>query len=114
LSQLDRSAWPAGNHSIRRPWGLPEIYENRFLQALSGVERLTERELEVFALLGLGLANRMIAKDLGVTERTAKAHVCQIFAKLGMEARSEVAVVSFIWRCGLLEDSARFAGLRAE
>jgi DNA-binding CsgD family transcriptional regulator len=85
-------------------WGLPEQYETRFRQALSALDHLTGRELEVFALLGLGMANRMIAKDLGVTERTVKAHVCRIFAKLGMDGRSEAAVVSFIWRSGMTGD----------
>jgi DNA-binding CsgD family transcriptional regulator len=89
---------------LNRPagyWGLPEQYECRFRQALAALELLTVRESEVFALLGLGLANRLIAKDLGVTERTVKAHVRQIFDKLGVDGRTEAAVVSFIWRSGL-------------
>ena len=101
MSHVDHRTSPNSGDPAVSHWGLPEIYEIRFLQALSGIGRLTERELEVFALLGLGLANRMIARDLGVTERTVKAHVCQIFGKLGMDGRTEVAVVSFIWRSGM-------------
>jgi len=90
------------NHTeIAGRWGVPAEYEIRFCRALSVLERLTDRELEVFALLGLGLANRLIAKDLGITERTVKAHVGAIMTKLAMRGRCEVAVVSFIWRSGL-------------
>ena len=101
MSHTDDRTSPDIRGSVVSHWGLPETYENRFLQALGEIDRLTDREREVFALLGLGLANRMIAKDMGVTERTVKAHVCQIFAKLHMDGRSEVAVVSFIWRSGM-------------
>jgi DNA-binding CsgD family transcriptional regulator len=105
LSYVDHRTSPDVHGPAASHWGLPENYEIRFLQALSEIDRLTERELEVFALLGLGLANRMIAKTLGVTERTVKAHVCQIFVKLGMDGRAEVAVVSFIWRSGMTQSS---------
>lgn len=110
MSQIDQHTLLDINYVVRPPWGLPEIYEIRFMQALSGVDRLTDRELQVFALLGLGMTNRMIARDLGVTERTVKAHVRQIFAKLGMDGRCEAAVVSFIWRSGMSGNSTEFLG----
>jgi len=43
---------------------------------------LSPREQDVFFLLGLGLSNRNISRVLGVTERTVKAHVGRILAKL--------------------------------
>lgn len=88
-------------------WGVPDEHEARFCRALSALERLTDREREVFALLGLGLANRMIANQLGITERTAKAHVGTILTKLGVRGRCEAAVVAFIWRSGLSFQSSR-------
>jgi DNA-binding NarL/FixJ family response regulator len=106
LTRVDQDTFPELDHPAGGQLGLPETYEIRFLQALSEVGRLTDRELQVFALLGLGMANRTIARDLGVTERTAKAHVRQIFTKLGMDGRCEAAVVSFIWRSGMYGDAA--------
>jgi DNA-binding NarL/FixJ family response regulator len=44
---------------------------------------LTLRQLEVLGLLGRGNSNAEIAKDLGISERTAKAHLKAIFDALG-------------------------------
>jgi DNA-binding NarL/FixJ family response regulator len=48
------------------------------------LDKLTEREREVLALLAEGLFNRSIATRLFVTERTIEAHVKQVFLKLGL------------------------------
>ncbi|MBC3840317.1 response regulator transcription factor [Streptacidiphilus sp. 4-A2] len=55
---------------------------------------LSEREEQVFAYLGFGYSNRTIAQRLGITERTVKAHVAQILAKLGLESRLQAGIVS--------------------
>ncbi len=55
-------------------------------------EPLTPRELEVLALLAEGLANKVIAARLGISEHTAKFHVNAILGKLGAESRSEAIV----------------------
>lgn len=52
-------------------------------------EPLTAREIEVFELLGKGLSNRDIAGVLGISAHTAKFHVGQILAKLGVATRAE-------------------------
>lgn len=52
-------------------------------------EQLTPREQEVLDLLGQGLANREIAQELSVSERTVKFHVSAILAKLGAANRTE-------------------------
>ncbi|WP_395729502.1 response regulator [Nakamurella sp.] len=46
------------------------------------LDRLSDRELEVLALLAEGLSNRAIATRLTVTERTVEAHVRSVFDKL--------------------------------
>ena len=71
----------------------------RFSRALALLENLTDREAEVFELLGLGLSNRGIATDLRITERTVKAHVARTLDKLGLNGRCEGAVVAYMWRC---------------
>ncbi len=54
---------------------------------------LTPREKEVAAL---GLSNEEIAKELGISVKTVKAHLSLIFQKLGVKRRSELALVRFL------------------
>jgi two-component system, NarL family, response regulator LiaR len=53
---------------------------------------LTPRELEVLAELARGRANKAIAFELGVSERTVKTHVSNILGKLGVSDRTQAAV----------------------
>jgi len=53
---------------------------------------LTPRELEVLAELARGRANKAIAFELGVAERTVKTHVSNILGKLGFTDRTQAAV----------------------
>ena len=52
-------------------------------------EALTEREIEVLALLAQGMPNKEIAAHLIISERTAKFHVSSIMGKLGATNRTE-------------------------
>jgi DNA-binding NarL/FixJ family response regulator len=56
------------------------------------VEPLTERELEVLALVGRGRSNKEIATELGITERTARTHVSNILGKLNLSSRTQAAL----------------------
>jgi DNA-binding NarL/FixJ family response regulator len=56
------------------------------------IEPLTDRELEVLALVGRGRSNKEIATDLGITERTARTHVSNILGKLGLASRTQAAL----------------------
>jgi DNA-binding NarL/FixJ family response regulator len=53
---------------------------------------LTPREREVLDLLATGLANKQIARRLGITERTVKAHLTRIFQQLGVTDRTQAAL----------------------
>lgn len=64
----------------------------RTRSAAPPVEPLTERELEVLALVGRGRSNKEIATDLGITERTARTHVSNILGKLGLASRTQAAL----------------------
>ncbi|TJZ74290.1 LuxR family transcriptional regulator [Chitiniphilus eburneus] len=55
--------------------------------------RLSERELEVAQLAVHGLPNKVIATQLGITERTVKAHLTAILAKLGVADRLQLALL---------------------
>ena len=54
--------------------------------------KLTRREQEVLELIGLGLANKRIALELGISEKTVKTHVSHVLAKLGVSDRTQAAL----------------------
>ncbi|PBC78759.1 LuxR family two component transcriptional regulator [Streptomyces sp. TLI_235] len=55
---------------------------------------LTERELQILALVGEGLTNRQIGARLYLAEKTVKNHVSRLLAKLGVERRVQAAVLA--------------------
>jgi DNA-binding CsgD family transcriptional regulator len=57
---------------------------------------LTPREKEVATLAALGLTNEEIAKELGISVKTVKAHLSLVFQKLGVKRRSELALIQFL------------------
>jgi DNA-binding NarL/FixJ family response regulator len=50
---------------------------------------LTARESEVLDLLGGGLSNKMIARELHISEHTVKFHISSLYSKLGVSNRAE-------------------------
>jgi DNA-binding NarL/FixJ family response regulator len=54
---------------------------------------LTEREYEVAEVLATGVSNKLIARQLNISERTVKAHVTAIFEKLGIDDRVKLAML---------------------
>lgn len=63
--------------------------------------QLSEREKEVLGLLGKGLSNAEIAKRVYLSEGTVRNYVSSIFEKLGVEDRTQAAVLAI--RCGLTD-----------
>ncbi len=55
-------------------------------------EALTQREIEVLRLMAQGLANKEIARELGIGEKTVKTHVSNILSKLGVLSRTQAAL----------------------
>ena len=53
---------------------------------------LTEREIEVLKLVILGYSNKEIGKKLFITNHTVKAHLTQIYKKLGVTNRTAAAI----------------------
>lgn len=72
-----------GQREGAHPFTEPPIYET-----------LTERELEVLALLAQGMPNKEIAAHLVISERTAKFHVSSIMGKLGATNRTEAVALA--------------------
>ena len=67
----------------------------------SAAEALTAREREVLALIARGLPNKLIARELSISEKTVKAHVSSILGKLGVSDRTQAALYAV--RSGLVE-----------
>ena len=80
---------------------------NRFLQALLPgkvpvkpsfpLERLTDREIEVFELIGQAKSNHEIACQLGISPRTVDVHRAHIREKLGLEDGNAVTRHAIRW-----------------
>lgn len=66
------------------------LLDNRRTAAPKG--SLSAREREVLALVATGLANKQIARRLGIAERTVKAHLTRIFGQLGVTDRTQAAL----------------------
>jgi len=58
----------------------------------SGYDALTRREKEILRMISGGLSNKMIGRDLDITEATVKVHVKHLLKKLGLRSRVEAAV----------------------
>ena len=57
-------------------------------------ERLTRREREVLEQIAHGRSNKRIALELGISEKTVKAHVGHLLAKLGVADRTQAALLA--------------------
>ena len=60
----------------------------------AGLDALTSREREVLAELTHGRSNREIARALSIAEKTVKAHVSSVLAKLGVQDRTQAALLA--------------------
>jgi DNA-binding NarL/FixJ family response regulator len=76
-------------------------------KAASPAGDLTEREQEVLALVGQGLANKQIARALGIREGTVKAHLTSVFQRIGVRDRTSAA----LWARANLPQSEISAGV---
>jgi DNA-binding NarL/FixJ family response regulator len=73
-------------------------------RATTPLDRLTLREREVLGLVASGADNLQISARLGITERTVKAHVSNLYRKLGVQNRVEMAMMAY--QTGLATPSA--------
>jgi DNA-binding NarL/FixJ family response regulator len=64
----------------------------REVRAPEGPEVLTDRETEVLRLVARGFANKEIARELQIGEKTVKTHVSNVLMKLGVQSRTQAAL----------------------
>ncbi|MFF9981843.1 response regulator [Streptomyces erythrochromogenes] len=86
-SMLDPATTARLMQSLRSPEAAGEPQDAR-------LATLTERERAVLALIGDGLTNRQIAKQLYLSEKTVKNHISRLLGKLGVERRVQAAVIA--------------------
>lgn len=74
------------------------------LAKAGGIDQLTERELAVLRLAARGLSNKMIARDLDLSDRTVQVHLSNVFGKLGAASRTEAVITALRRGIVRLED----------
>jgi DNA-binding NarL/FixJ family response regulator len=79
---------------------LGNLTGNRKASAALEVDRLSDRELQVFRLVGEGLTTRQIAERLSVSVKTVEAHFAHLKRKLGAESGKELQRRAFAWVTG--------------
>jgi two-component system, NarL family, response regulator LiaR len=73
----------------------------REVQTPDGFESLTPRETETLRLVAKGYANKLIARDFAIEERTVKTHVSNLLSKLGLRSRTQAALYAL--KIGLVD-----------
>jgi DNA-binding NarL/FixJ family response regulator len=89
----------AGRHSVS-PQVQATLLQQSFTRSKSGahgMDGLTDRELDVFSLIGHGKENRDIATVLNLSVRTVQTYRDRIKTKLGVEGRGELLQRAVLW-----------------
>ncbi|WNG33198.1 response regulator transcription factor [Archangium violaceum] len=90
VEQVARGEWVVPSELVSPVQAAQEASERA-----SPLDRLTLREREVLSLVASGADNLQISARLGITERTVKAHVSNLYRKLGVQNRVEMAMVGY-------------------
>ena len=101
IASLRHELIPAIRHLAEDGIWMPEHLVAKFVQRVITVRNIahlfrshtsiSRRELEVLAVVSRGATNKEISSHLGITERTVKFHLQQLFSKLKVRNRKELA-----------------------
>jgi two-component system response regulator DevR len=102
LKQVDESALVMGiraivqGHSLIEPDVAVRVIERMRTTGPSaeGIDSLTDTEADILDLITDGLTNRQIGERLYIAEKTVKNHVTSLLAKLGVQRRTQAAVLA--------------------
>jgi two-component system, NarL family, nitrate/nitrite response regulator NarL len=92
IREVTAGGYWAGTHSIQN---LVPYLQSQILKADRRKFRLTPREIEIVSVVATGLSNKEIAQTLKIAHDTVKHHMSNIFDKLGVSSRLELAVFAF-------------------
>jgi two-component system, NarL family, response regulator LiaR len=93
---------PEAARMLMREVRLPELKQE------PGVDALTARETDVLRLVAGGFANKEIAVELGIGEKTVKTHVSNVLSKLGVQSRTQAAL--YAAKAGIVSTDAIGSG----
>jgi two-component system, NarL family, response regulator LiaR len=96
IDDLLRTIRGAGTGQV----ALPAQMAARMVRLVGGHDVLSHREIDVLSLVARGLANKQVARELGITESTVKTHVSHILSKLELPSRTQLAL--YAARTGLV------------
>jgi DNA-binding NarL/FixJ family response regulator len=101
ISALKQDLLPAIRHLAGDGLWIPERLISRFVQRVATQRNIahlfrtrstvSRRELEVLTVVARGATNKEVSSHLGITERTVKFHLRQLFRKLDVRSRRELA-----------------------
>ncbi|MFE3999005.1 response regulator [Nocardioides sp. YIM B13467] len=85
----------AAGHSMLDPAVTAQVLERirSGPKTNSAFEHLTDHERRILELIGEGLTNRQIGKEMHLAEKTVKNYVSSLLAKLGLESRTQAAIL---------------------
>ena len=83
----------------------PQTFEHTLCR---GAHLLSTTELKVAEMIGLGMTNKNMAKELFISPLTIRTHIKRIHAKCGIKGRPRLAIILFnIWEKGLYVDAVK-------
>lgn len=95
LASAQAQGWQPGDPRLQATTGDAPPAAAAGTPSLDGLRRLlTERQIDVMRLLSQGKPNKLIARDLGISEGTVKIHLAAIFRALNVRNRVEAVVAS--------------------
>ncbi len=77
-------------------------------ESTSMLDSLSDREMEVFELIGRGVKTRAIADSLSISVKTVESHQSNIKRKLGISGMTELRRIAAVWSTGSSERHGRF------
>ena len=86
----------AGGHSLIDPTVASRVVEHMETQrrSLDAIAELTPQQRRIFFLIAEGMTNRQIAEHLVLAEKTVKNHVTGLLARLGLQHRTQAALLA--------------------